>query len=64
MEVGGAQRQVVNLMRTLDPTRFEQCLICLERKGVLGEGSSGMGSRFWRGKTGPGSSKDALDFGA
>ncbi len=38
MEVGGAQRQVVNLMRTLDPTRFEQCLICLERKGVLGEG--------------------------
>jgi glycosyltransferase involved in cell wall biosynthesis len=37
MEVGGAQRQVVNLMRSLDPARFEQCLICLERKGTLGE---------------------------
>jgi len=37
MEVGGAQRQVVNLMRSLDPARFDQCLICLERKGALGE---------------------------
>jgi glycosyltransferase involved in cell wall biosynthesis len=37
MEVGGAQRQVVNLMRSLDSARFEQCLICLERKGALGE---------------------------
>ncbi|MBN1866152.1 GT4 family glycosyltransferase PelF [Candidatus Sumerlaeota bacterium] len=37
MEIGGAQRQVANLFHAIDRERFDMRLVCLERKGVLGE---------------------------
>ena len=37
MEVGGAQRQIVNLFHEIDSSRFEVRLICLAQKGILGE---------------------------
>ena len=37
MEVGGAQRQVLNLFRAVDRSRFDMRLVCLGRKGAFGE---------------------------
>jgi glycosyltransferase involved in cell wall biosynthesis len=37
MTVGGAQRQVANLFRAMDRERFDLHLICLAKKGALGE---------------------------
>jgi glycosyltransferase involved in cell wall biosynthesis len=37
MEVGGAQRQIASLFGALDRARFDLRLICLGRKGVVGE---------------------------
>lgn len=37
MEVGGAQRQVLNLFQAADRARFDLRLICLAEKGAFGE---------------------------
>jgi len=37
MEVGGAQRQVLNLFRAIDRRRFDLRLVCLAAKGAFGD---------------------------